>query len=553
MQGDISSKEVFLGYNKAFGSIKRNLYNNGKKFDPVNNETDRLYKEFLDNGGETGFVHLKDIQQVQKEMERKVRRLKREIAGGKTTLDYLANTFNAINQQLDNMAALSENASRFAVYRAARLAGKTINQSVDAAKNVTVNFNRKGRMTGFAGSFFAFFNAAVQGGHNVLRLGRRHSKKFAVGAAMFTALGYALARLNIELGGDDEEEVPQYQLLSDWGKHTNIVIPDFRKPGNFITIPLPHGFRAFYSLGVLISQVENGEKTIGQATGSAMGNLMDSMSPVNLSNFYDKNDGSPTVRPLIPTVGVPIYDVVVNKDFLGNEIYNKPFMSTWDGKMAEAKLGKSYVSKPIAAFTDWLYEKGSKGEDDGTNTYIEDGQLKKVGWMYDWNPSKIEHILSGYFGGLGTFGVNLTRTASGIIETADQVINEEKEIGDAISESMEINYLPVVNRLYQHPWKTSYVAKYKVVREQVEDFDFKMQRNKKDKDYETISDLYGLTDLTKMSMTYNVTKKRITEVMNAAYESGDPDVIAEAMEQRDRMMQETVVAIEEAIGKKIKF
>jgi hypothetical protein len=41
-------------------------------------------------------------------------------------------------------------------------AGLSTERAASLAKNLTVNFNRKGRQTRELGAFYAFFNAAVQ-------------------------------------------------------------------------------------------------------------------------------------------------------------------------------------------------------------------------------------------------------------------------------------------------------------------------------------------------------------------------------------------------------
>ena len=56
-----------------------------------------------------------------------------------------------------------ENGVRLAVYKAALDKGMSREQAASMAKNLTVNFNRKGQIGQQAGALYAFFNAAMQG------------------------------------------------------------------------------------------------------------------------------------------------------------------------------------------------------------------------------------------------------------------------------------------------------------------------------------------------------------------------------------------------------
>ena len=554
MQDDLSAARTLKNMGKAMGSIKRHLYSRNKDFDPVNNQTDKHYNDFLKNGGETGFVHLKDITRLQKQLVAKAELLKRKASGGTVPMDVLKSIWNVVNEQLDNFATLSENATRFAVYLTAIEQGKSINEAVKAAKNITVNFNRKGRIATAAGSLYAFFNAAIQGGQNFARLGKRHSKKFLIGSAMFAAMGYLISKLNADWDDDNDDEYGEsnYRLLSDYVKHTNIVIPATKK-GKFITIPLPHGFRAIYSLGVLAHQLEKGEKDFGQAVGSFASNVMESVSPINAMAFYNKEQDKWTARPAVPTPLQPIWDIAFNEDYLGNTVYNEPFMKTWDGLVADSKLGKSTVSKPIESLTNFLYDLGSKGNTTKSKYYFEDGKVKKVPEIFDWNPSKVEHIFEGYLGGVGRFATDIIKTSTGIIEAAHTVVTEDKAMKDAISESMNVNFLPVVRRLYQSPWGDSAVKKYYVIRDEVETYDFMVNQAKKELDVDLMESLMNDEELKTKSMIFNATKKSMDKIINSVYTSGDKNEIDQGLKDREELIQYTIEEIEKATGKKIKF
>jgi N12 class adenine-specific DNA methylase len=136
---------------------------------------DALYEYFRDNGGETGFVHSKDVAEAEKEIKRYVAfRTGRVAELAKAAqpserpgiwLSYAAQKSGAkaIATGLENASKVAENTSRFATFLASLDQGKSLLVAIDEAKNVTVNFNRRGTATRPLGMFYVFFNASVQG------------------------------------------------------------------------------------------------------------------------------------------------------------------------------------------------------------------------------------------------------------------------------------------------------------------------------------------------------------------------------------------------------
>jgi hypothetical protein len=321
---------------------------------------------------------------------------------------------------------------------------------------------------------------------------------------------------------------------------------------NFISIPLPHGFRSFYGLGVIGHQLETGQVTEGKALTSSVGHFIDQMSPIPVTSVSNKKGGF-SGRPLIPTPFVPIYDIAFNEDYMGNEVYNTPFMKTWDNKIADSKLGKSFVSKPIKNMTDWLYAFGTNDKGNGSKSYVEDGKIKKVSELYDWNPSKIEHTLEGYFGGLGKFGTDLVKTSSGIIESADHAITENKSFKDELSKNVSVSMIPIANKFYSHATGDSGMKKFNVVRDQVEQYEFLKSQGKKDINTDLIESLYGVDNMEGMTVTYKTFKTQIDNLSEKALMAKDPAVIEELLAAKKELINDLVRSIEELTKTKIKF
>jgi hypothetical protein len=550
IQGELSGSEA-MGYvldGTAFGAIKRHLH--GKGFDPKGNETDRLYEEFLQNGGETGLIRLQTVEKLQKQLEQEVKRTSRFGRTGVITGKALNRVTTAGFSVLHTMSTLSENSTRFAVYMTARKAGKSINQAVDAAKNASVNFNRKGTAAGFFGSLYNFTNAAMQGADNFMMLAAKHPAKFSAGAAMFMGLGYLASSLAWEWGGDDEHGVPYYALQSDYSKCSTLMIPTGK--GRFVTLPLLHGFRSFYSLGVMAHQLQKGQKTFGEAALKASTNFIENLAPINVTSVVNK-DGELTWRPLVPSIGVPIYDIEANEDFMGNEVYNEPFMKTWNGLVADSKMGKNYANEGIAAMTEYMRKAGSNDSPIIAKGFIEDGEIRHIPGFLDINPSKLEHLLKGYFGGLGKFGEEVVKTGAGFIEAGHEVFGKDAGVKDALMESVKLQTTPIINKFYRGTGTDSGMKKFYQIRDMVEEYDFMKSQANKDMETEYLTSLYSLKDYEVMSQIYKVFKTQIDNLMDNVQRSKDDELIENGLLERKKLIGSAVKAIEEATKIKIKI
>lgn len=129
-----------------------------------------------------------------------------------------------------------ENASRFSVYYHARKQGVTVKKASSLAKNLAINFNRKGEVGNTLNSIYMFANASMQGTVNMLRALATPkdrsksmwdpqfynlSQKLAIGSIGATVL---MANAMRELGGDDEDGVAFYDKVPDFVKATNFII-----------------------------------------------------------------------------------------------------------------------------------------------------------------------------------------------------------------------------------------------------------------------------------------------------------------------------------------
>lgn len=350
---------------------------------------ERDFEDFLRNGGETGFTQLLGVEDFKKKTERFLK----EAAGEKTAL--IKKGLRAVGDGIEFANRSIEDTVRFAVFRASRMSGRDMMRSIHDAKEITVNFNKKG--SGGMGAaemntLYLFFNAAVQSTANFGRMMKNNPKKTIAALGVYGMAGVlapTLAALSAALFGDDDDE---YWDLPEWTRRNNICL---RIPGCWVTIPLPHELRPFYGLGELAASWMCGKEALDDAIGKAALGFTD-MLPLDFTG----SGGNPVVN-LAPSALQPIVQLSNNVDYFGVPIYkdtpyNKP-APEW--------------KKAYKGTAQWLVD-GTKWLSDATG-----GSLVKGG-MIDWNPAIIEFVFESYTGGMG-------KTLNRAAKTTQMLWNDE--------------------------------------------------------------------------------------------------------------------------------
>lgn len=349
-------------------------------------------KEFFDEGAATGWSFLPDvvkIRQTMKEMSDPT--LKQKFVNGKYGV---VNAFG-LKQGIGMLTEASELNTRFAEYVTSRERGFSSKEAAKHAKELTVNFNRKGTLAGVFGSFFGFWNASIQGTNKIVRLGRHGAEwcgtLFAGGIAQ--GLLYAL-------GAPDKDDE---RAFTEWEMMTNICIGDLK-------VPLPQGFRGFWGAGVQMALALAGKKDwqggVIDGTQYLIGELLPSEA-ASLSNIVEWDDVTGNVelnttkvlRDAIPTAVQPEMDVILNMDFMGNPVYREPFIKGQEGQIAQRTLGKKRTKQVYKDLSDKIWytmggslERNDRMSRDGTHILPDDVLI---------NPSVIEHVFEGRTTGIG--------------------------------------------------------------------------------------------------------------------------------------------------------
>lgn len=412
---------VIKHYKDSFPAIIRAI--RGKS--TPGNKYDDYLKEFKFTGGVTGFTHSMTPDEIERKIGKDLDRMMRD----GSVIGMLRNLpFNAI-RGISAWNMIFEDATRLSVYINAKEGGKTSKEAASEAKEASVNFNRKGKMSKAFDSWFGFFNAVTQGAQKNASLFKRYPKRAAVAAASFVLIGYMEALMNASLPGDDDDD---YWRISEYMRQNYLILPNFpkmigqliagekvNKGDRYLSFPLPHFWRAFKSLGTLLYEKQQGKTSLPMVGAKFAGNLITSLTPVDIPGMFAGGELN-VFRPFIPTFIQPVYQIHENMNYMGFKIANEPFTKAQEKLLADSGLGKSNVNPAIMFFTDAAFR--AAGGDNETRYYTDkDGYKQEVpGWM-DWNPSKIQHIITGYTAGTGKFFMDVFKTAYSAVAPGETI------------------------------------------------------------------------------------------------------------------------------------
>ena len=207
------------------------------------------YESFRKNGGMTGYVEVMGYDRYKKEIEKLVKR-----SEGRNF--HVRDFFHAIGAYIERFNSVIENCSRYSVYKTAKQSGMSELKAIEAAKEASVNFNRRG--SGQMGAVWAqnayfFFNASIQGTQNFASAAKNNPGRAAIALGFWVALGYTMRMIGAALSGGDDDD---YDNLPDYIRQNNIVIP--AGDGKYLMLPLSVEIRALFGLGDMMGQASLG-------------------------------------------------------------------------------------------------------------------------------------------------------------------------------------------------------------------------------------------------------------------------------------------------------
>lgn len=397
----------------------------------MKNDRERMFKEFMDNGGQTGFIEIKKLEDMMKEYDNLIK--KGNMEGNPKAWAAIKNGANFIEVANE----LFENIARYSCYVTSRKAGRSIGRSIYDAKEISGNFNKHGsgdaikklktakdnksdvifrNALGWFNSYMKnhtmFYNAGVQGAS----LFARNFKRNAVGTSMVFgvipfALGIAQALINqYRISNEDEKErggiEDPYAELPEWKRRNNICI--YWGKGKFKTIPIGIELRAFFGLGDIAmgQSIYPGLKSDTPVGYDILGQMAQLVPASDFLGHHSPSGG--TAESLTdlglaaaPTVLKPELELIANRDWTGRPIYRGGDYLDYAPRWKRAYDSTSGVFMDINKWANMTFNdfpdptedmKGNDAADFITAPYI------------------YQHLLEGYFGGLGSTTSRIAKT-----------------------------------------------------------------------------------------------------------------------------------------------
>lgn len=314
-------------------------WENGKLVQKEQNGTltprERDFLNFMRDGGQTGYTIINSVSQIKKDLEAQMRS-----AGGKPgtipVLGHYAKAVKTLNEAFELL-------TRFTAYQTSRDMGRSGQRAASDAKEISVNFNRRGAQSGngiwgniaaYLGATHYFYNAGVQGFDNFLGLFKKKPGKMTTITAGFVMMGILTPLINSMLagligGGDGDDD--WYWNLPEWVRRNNLIIGTGKW---YFAFPLPVEFRAPYGIGDIAGSAFCYEKYPNRHFGNVAGDILSTAAgilPVNPVEGYTGNGnlGDAALRAVAPDAGMFFVDWATNRDYTGRPLWKEnPFSDT---------------------------------------------------------------------------------------------------------------------------------------------------------------------------------------------------------------------------------
>ena len=434
---------------KNIGKYAKLKWNYDKGIAP-RNEMEQYFYEFMKNGGKTGFVNQQDIAKLKKLLAENNQNFS-ALNAGTVVAKYTVNAIKAANDRIENI-------NRFAAYMTSRQMGRSVMRSIYDAKEVSVNFNRKGaagntgrtpnatanmklaaNLASFTRGAYLFFNAGVQSLNLLSKNIKGHQIKSAayiVGIPMLLG-GFVIPMLNqilAEAAGDGDDD--PYANLPEWTRRNNFCF--YLGKGTFLKIPLPIELRAFFGLGdiaagYLVNEHLKSEKNVALDVASQLTQIL----PVDFLG-----EGGSVTAAVTPDAMKPMIQIATNTDWTGKPIYKD---SEWNKYEPEYTKAFKNEFEPFINLSKFINE--AAGGSDHVRSDIEG----------EWNNPAIWHAVIQGYGGGAVMDVVRIGSLSRRLATMDSkgLTTKEVPILKAVLEtpSEKTQYYRMLNKFYNYQEK----------------------------------------------------------------------------------------------------
>jgi len=410
------TKEILFDAPKAVIGIGKHIRarGRGEPYDQ-DNYWSQKYQEFMEDGGKNATNQIDTV----KDQVNNIRDILGDISGntmagkfGLARTQFLGKGVRSILGMLDDANTAVENGVRVATYDALLKRGFSRARAAQAARNITVNFAKAGEERAIANALYLFYNASVQGSFALYNAMIRSPRVRKIWGGMIL-YGILQDQFLAAISNDEDEDgIPDYDELSDYTLEHNLMMTTFGlSDDKYIKIPLGYGINSAVNLGRALSRTQRGEYTVGQASNSIFGTLLESISPIGGVNDFDEVGDYAIVAS--PTVIEPVTSLFVNRDFDGSPIF---------------KEGSQFGLQKPASQRHWTTTSGISKTISKTINDLTGGSDVTPG-AANVSPDIIDYIFGFYTGAAGKF---VQRTAEAPLKVVDALKGDYE--GDIIRE-----------------------------------------------------------------------------------------------------------------------
>lgn len=235
-------------------------------------------------------------------------------------------------------------------------------QAALQSRDATQDFGRTGNITREINQLIPFSAARVGSAYTFAEKVKGNPKRVATRMAILMAISTAIKAI-----GYDDNEIEE---LNQRKKDDNFVL----KVGDqIVTIKKPQGIlRSIINLGEYVQDLFTGHIEEGKE-GERLGEWV--------TNAIMDNMPADSVTGLVPNMISPVVENAINKDLY----YNSDIVKSYDLELPDSEQYYDYNSQLAI----WL------------------------GKIFNYSPAKIDNLISGYFGGLGTSVTNVIDWVAG--------------------------------------------------------------------------------------------------------------------------------------------
>ena len=274
----------------------------------------KIYDEWRLSGGKIGYNAFRDISEIAAEIDR--------IVGNADPLtwknlptkakDAALAPFRRLFAALDALSQPLENATRMAMFTAARETGYTPSKAANLARESTVNFTRRGAWGPKIGALYMFYNAAVQGTVKTVQLVATNKAARAAYASLIP-LGFFMTIMNLAVSDDDPEEKwkKNYANIPDYERKGFIIVKTGPGQNDYVKVPLAFGLKIPYYLGEQMAMVLFGQTKPQTAAANVLMNTVDAFNPLGQGSLLNL---------VAPSLLDPVVDLFTNKNVFGRPI-----------------------------------------------------------------------------------------------------------------------------------------------------------------------------------------------------------------------------------------